>query len=235
MLTADARAEARADAATVARSSIGKKAVMAVSGLILLVFVVAHMLGNLKVFTGPAHFDAYAEFLRRIGSPALGHSWFLWIQRSVLVAAVVLHVGAAYQLARQSRMARPTRYEHPTTVAATYASRTMRWGGVIIALFVVYHLLNLSTGTVHPDFHQGRVYANVVADFKVWYVSVAYAAAILALGLHVDHGLWSALQTLGASNGRRERRLRRGSRLVAGTIVVGYLSVPAAVIVGVVR
>jgi succinate dehydrogenase / fumarate reductase, cytochrome b subunit len=221
--------------AGVSRSSVGKKAVMAVTGAVLFAFVVAHMLGNLKVFTGRAHFDAYAEFLRRIGSPALGHGWYLWLQRGVLVAAVVLHIGAAYLLARQSRRARPVRYEHPATVEATYASRTMRWGGVIIALFVVFHLLNLTTGTIHPSFHQGRPYDNVVADFKVWYISAAYALAMLALGLHLDHGLWSALQTLGHSDAGRERRLRTGARVVAAGVVVGYLSVPAAVLVGVVK
>src|SRR5712691_10226382 len=232
MLTA--KAGPARPAVPVARSSIGKKAVMAVTGAILFVFVVAQTLGNLKVFTGRAHFDAYAAFLRRIGSPALGHGWFLWMQRGVLLAAVVLHIGAAYQLARQSRGARPIRYQRPATVQASYASRTMRWGGVIIALFVAYHLLNLTTGTVHPDFRQGRPYDNVVADFKVWYVSAAYVAAVAALGLHVDHGLWSALQTLGRNRPGRERQLRGVSRVVAVAIVVGYLSVPVAVMAGIV-
>jgi succinate dehydrogenase / fumarate reductase cytochrome b subunit len=217
------------------RSSIGQKALMAASGAVLFLFVAAHMVGNLKVFTGRTHFDDYAGFLRDVGRPALGHTWFLWIQRTVLLAAVVVHIATAYRLSRQSRRARPVRYSHPATVEATYASRTMRWGGVIIALFVVYHLLNLTTGTVHPDFHHGRVYDNVVADFRVWYVSVVYIAAVLALGLHLDHGLWSALQTLGRNRPGRERRLRRASRTVAGVIVAGYLSVPLAVMVGVVR
>lgn len=208
---------------------------MAVTGAVLFAFVVVHMLGNLKVFTGRQHFDDYAGFLRDVGGPALGHSWFLWGQRTVLLAAVVLHIGAAYQLSRQSRRARPVRYAHTATVDATYASRTMRWGGIIIALFVVYHLLNLTTGTVHPDFHRGQVYDNVVADFQVWYVTLAYAVAVLALGLHLDHGLWSALQTLGRGRAGRERRLRRAARVMAVAIVVGYLSVPFAVMAGIVE
>ncbi len=229
MLTTEAQ-----PTAAVTRSSIAKKAVMAVTGLVLFGFVVVHMLGNLKVFTGRAHFDEYAGFLREIGAPILGHAWFLWTLRIVLLAAIVLHAATAYQLSRQSRRARPVGYHHARTVEATYASRTMRWGGVIIALFVVYHLLNLTTGTVHPDFQEGQVYDNVVANFEVWYVSAVYILAVLALGMHLDHGLWSAVQTLGRNRPSRERRLRQGSRLIALLIVVGYLSVPVAVMVGLV-
>lgn len=229
MLTTEA-----SPAVIVTRSSIAKKAVMAVTGAVLFGFVVVHMVGNLKVFTGSAHFDEYAAFLREVGAPVLGHSWFLWTLRTVLLAAVVLHIATAYQLSRQSRRARPVPYAHPATVEATYASRTMRWGGVIIALFVVYHLLNLTTGTVHPDFHEGQAYANVVADFQVWYVSVVYILAVLALGMHLDHGLWSAVQTLGRNRPARERRLRQASRLIAALIVVGYVSVPLAVMAGLV-
>lgn len=215
------------------RTSVGKKAVMAVTGVLLLLFVVAHMLGNLKIFTGERHFDEYGDFLRTIGSPALGQSWYLWVQRTVLLVAVVLHITAAYQLTMMSRRARPVRYVHSDVVAATYASRTMRWGGVIIALFVVYHLLHFTTGTVHPDFVAGRAYRNVVEGFQVWYVAAFYIAAVAALGLHLHHGLWSMCQTLGVRPAR-EPTIRRIAAVTATLITVGYISVPIAVLAGMV-
>ena len=215
-------------------TSIGKKATMAVTGVILLGFVVAHMAGNLKVFTGAVHFDEYAEFLRRIGDPILGHAWALWILRTVLLASVILHIVAATQLSLENSRARPVKYARARTVQASYASRTMRWGGVIILLFVIYHLLHMTTGTVHPDFEHGRVYDNLVAGFEVWYVSAFYIVAMLALGLHIYHGTWSMVQTLGRNSRRLDPMLRRAAAALAIIIVVGNVSIPIAVLTGVV-
>jgi len=205
---------------------------MAVTGVVLLLFIVAHMVGNLKIFTGERHFDEYGAFLRNIGSPVLGPSWYLWVQRAVLLGAVGLHIVAAYQLAVRSRAARPVRYVHTDTVAASYASRTMRWSGVIIGLFVIYHLLHFTTGAVHPDFEFEHPYHNVIVGFQVPYVALVYIAAVAALGLHLYHGIWSLCQTLGVRS-TSERTLRRFAGIVGVTVFVGYASVPAAVLAGV--
>lgn len=215
------------------RTSVGKKAVMAVTGVILLAFVIAHMVGNFKIFTGQRHFDEYSHFLRRIGEPILGESWYLWIQRAGLVVAVALHMTAAYQLTMMARRARPVGYTHTDHVAATYAARTMRWGGVIIILFVVYHLLDLTTGTVNPDFVHGRPYHNTVESFSRWYVSLFYIAAVVALGQHLYHGIWSMCQTLGVRS-VSEPGLRRLAAVTSVVITLGFVSVPLAVMAGLV-
>jgi succinate dehydrogenase cytochrome b subunit len=214
------------------RTSVGKKAVMAVTGLVLFLFVFAHMVGNLKIFTGERHFDEYSEWLRTIGSPALGHGWYLWIQRAALVGAVVLHMTAAYQLTMMARRARPVRYVHADHVAATYAARTMRWGGVIVILFVVYHLLDLTTGAANPEFIHGRAYHNVVESFSRWYVVVFYVAAVVALGQHLYHGIWSMCQTLGVQ-AVGEEALRRFAAVTSVVITAGFVTVPLAVVVGI--
>lgn len=221
-----------AKAKAVTRTSVAKKQTMAVTGLILFGFVVAHMAGNLKFFTGEHHFDEYAEFLRRIGDPILGRAWALWILRTGLLVSVVLHIWAAVSLTRQSRAARPVPYAQAKTVQANYASRTMRWGGIIILLFVIYHLLHMTVGTVHPDFHEGRVYDNSVAAFQIWYVTLAYMVAVGAVSLHLYHGVWSMVQTLGANNTRIDARLRALSKTIALVIFVGFVSVPLAVLFG---
>ena len=207
---------------------------MATSGVILLGYVVAHLIGNLKIFTGEEHFDEYAEFLRKIGNPILGHGWFLWMARPVLLAALIVHVVSATQLALISRRARPVRYEHPGTVQATYASRTMRWGGVIILLFVIYHLLDLTFGTVNPDFVHGEVYDNVVASFQNEVVAAFYILSVAALGMHLYHGIWSMFQSLGRNSPKVDLKLRTVSRVLAALIVVGYVSIPVAVMIGVI-
>jgi succinate dehydrogenase / fumarate reductase cytochrome b subunit len=219
-------------AATITRSSIGKKAVMAVTGIALFGFVVAHMLGNLKIFTGAEHFNAYAEALRTLGEPILGREYALWGLRSVLLAAVLLHGWAAWSTTRMSKAARPIAYAKRRPVQASYASRTMRWGGVILALFIVYHLLHMTTGTVHEDFEHGDAYGNMVVAFQHWYIFAAYAVAVLALGMHVYHGFWSMFQTLGAGSGRAKGALRGGAALIAGGLVAGYLLGPAAILIG---
>ncbi|QES02839.1 succinate dehydrogenase [Streptomyces venezuelae ATCC 10712] len=215
-------------------STLGKKTVMAVSGLIMLGYLVAHVAGNLKVFFGPEEFNAYGHWLRVMGAPVLHHHWALWIVRIVLLAAVAAHAVSAYQLSRRDVKARPTAYVHRRR-RASYATRTMRWGGIILALFIVWHVLDLTTGTVHPGgFEEGKPYQNVVDTFSTWYGNVIYIVAMLAVGLHVRHGFWSAAQTLGVGNARRERLLRALANTLALVLTAGFVSVPVAVMTGVV-
>ena len=220
-------------ALTAYRSTIGRKAVMAVTGLLLFGFVVAHMAGNLKIFTGEEHYNDYAEGLRAFGTPIIGDEQFLWVMRAGLLAAVLAHIGAAISLTRTSKLARPIGYVVHKPTTSTYASRTMRWGGIVIALFVVYHLLHLTTGDAHSDFRHGDVYHNVISGFEVWYVSAFYILANLALGMHLFHGLWSMFQTLGRGSGRFTRQVRAFSVLAAVAITVGNISIPVAVLTGV--
>jgi succinate dehydrogenase / fumarate reductase, cytochrome b subunit len=215
-------------------STVGKKAVMGVTGLAMLLYVVVHMLSNLKIFFGRDSIDGYAQWLRSILDGLLGNSGFLWAARFGLVLCVVLHMTAAVQLARRARRARVVRYQHRRKIQGSYAARTMRWGGVILALFVVYHILDLTAGVLNPHGVEGAVYDNVTADFQLWYVALFYSLAVVALGFHIRHGMWSALQSLGASSAARQRALQGFSFLVAFSITVGYLSVPFAVLTGLV-
>ncbi|MFI9010302.1 succinate dehydrogenase cytochrome b subunit [Actinosynnema sp. NPDC053489] len=201
------------------RTTVGKKAVMAVTGAVLLLYVVVHMLGNLTIFSGPGAIDGYGRWLREVG--------VVWPTRVALLVCVALHFLAAYQLTARARRARG-RYEHRRRVQGGYAARTMRWGGVIIALFVVYHLLDLTAGWLNPNGVPGEIHANVVADFRHWYVVLAYAVAVLALGFHVRHGVWSATRTLGVAT---SRVIGLGAAVV---ICAGFLSVPFAVVTGLV-
>ncbi|MFD8963540.1 succinate dehydrogenase [Streptomyces sp. NPDC059568] len=215
-------------------STIGKKTVMAVSGLIMLGYLVAHMLGNLKIFFGAPEFNGYAHWLRTLGEPVLHYEWALWILRVALVVAVVLHAVCAYQLSRRDRAARPVGYAHKRA-RATYATRTMRWGGIILALFIVWHILDLTTGTAHPGgFQPGHPYQNVVDTFSTWYGNVIYIVAMLALGLHILHGFWSAAQTLGVGSAARERALKASAGVLAFALTAGFISIPVAVMTGVV-
>ncbi len=213
---------------------LGKKVVMAISGIVLFGFVLTHMLGNLKLYQGAEKLNAYAEWLREMGAPVLPHEGALWLLRIGLIVAVVAHVAAAYQVTRISQRARPTDYKSRRVLQATYASRTVRWGGVIILLFVIYHLAHLTWGSVHPDFIYGDVYSNVVSGFKVWWVSAFYIVANLALGLHLYHGLWSMLQTLGVTaSGERDWR-RTAAAAFAVVVTLGNVSFPLSVLTGVV-
>ncbi|MFD7549655.1 succinate dehydrogenase [Streptomyces sp. NPDC059578] len=219
---------------TIWDSTVGKKTVMAVSGLIMLGYLVAHMIGNLKIFFGTSSFNEYAHWLRTLGEPILHYEWALWMVRVVLVVAVVAHGVSAYQLSRRDIKARPTRYVHkkPRT---SYATRTMRWGGVILLLFLVWHILDLTTGHAHPGgFEEGRPYQNVVDTFSTWYGNVVYIAAVLALGLHVRHGFWSAAQTLGVGSRSRDRFLKTSANALALLLTVGFVSVPVGVMTGLV-
>ncbi|MEU0391658.1 succinate dehydrogenase [Streptomyces sp. NPDC006208] len=216
-------------------STIGKKTVMAVSGLVMLGYLVAHMFGNLKIFFGAGEFNAYGHWLRTMGEPVMHYGWALWLVRVVLLAAVVGHGVAAYQLSRRDIRARPTRYLHKRP-RASYATRTMRWGGIILALFIVWHVLDLTTGTVHTGgFQEGHPYQNVVDTFSTWYGNVIYIVAMLAVGLHIRHGFWSAAQTLGAGNAARDRILKGAANGLALLLTAGFLSVPVAVMTGMVN
>jgi succinate dehydrogenase cytochrome b subunit len=219
----------------ITRSLVGQKAVMAVTGVILFLFVVGHLLGNLKIFEGPEAFNAYAEGLRTVGAPFFGRGWLLWVARIVLLAAVLAHVWAAVATTRASWGARPVGYRRLEAVETTYAARTMRWGGVLIFLYVIYHLLDFTFGRVNPSFVSGDVYHNVVASLRVWPVAAAYIAAMIVLGLHLYHGTWSALQTLGLNRPPTGRWRRGGAAAIAVVIAGLYISIPVAVLTGMLR
>jgi succinate dehydrogenase / fumarate reductase cytochrome b subunit len=217
------------------RSSLGKKYVMAVTGLILMAYVLAHMVGNLKLYLGPESINSYGGWLRDLGEPALPRTVLLWIVRAVLVAAFVLHVHAAFVLTVRNRRARPRRYRSKRDyVAANYASRTMRWSGVIVGLFVLFHLADLTWGTANPGFVHGDVYRNVVASFQRWPVAVVYIVANLALGLHLYHGGWSLFQSMGWNNRRFNAWRRYFAVTFAAIVVVGNVSFPVAVLTGII-
>lgn len=211
-------------------STIGKKVVMAVTGIILFGFVVGHMVGNLQAYLGPEALNAYAVWLRE-----LGHGSALWIVRVVLLLSVLLHIWAATALTIENRRARPIGYRQTSYQRSTYASRTMVWSGPILALFIIYHLLHFTFGTVHPSFVSGDVYHNFVEGFRVVPVSLFYVVAMLALGYHLYHGVWSMLQTLGLSH-PRYNFLRHGlAGLMTAVVVVVNISFPLAVLAGVIR
>ncbi|WP_280519367.1 succinate dehydrogenase cytochrome b subunit [Winogradskya consettensis] len=218
------------------RSSIALKILMAVTGLLLVGFLYVHMIGNLKIFFGAETFDHYAHWLRTIGTPLLPQDWYLWIQRAVLTFAVIGHITAAVILARRAGKARPVKYAHRPKVQGSYAARTMRWGGVIVLLFIIYHILDLTTGTLNPNGKPGEVYANVAADFAPsrWYVTLFYTLSIVAVGFHLRHGLWSAARTLGQQRPHGEKIARAVALVLSVVLVVGYLSVPFAVLIGLV-
>ncbi len=211
-------------------SSIGRKVVMAVTGLILFGYVLGHMVGNLQVYLGPEALNHYGVLLRQ-----LLHGAGLWIVRAVMLAAVSLHIWAATSLTLESRRARPEGYREQKWKESTYASRTMRWGGVILLLFVIYHLLHLTTGTVHPNFIEGDIYRNFVVGFQSVPVSLFYIFAMLALGLHLRHGVWSMFQTLGVSHPRYIRIAHAAAWIFAAVIVAGNISFPIAVLAGIVK
>lgn len=213
-------------------STVGKKIAMAVTGLILIGFVTGHMIGNLKVYQGAEAFNHYAEGLRDFGSPFLAASQALWIVRIVLLISVLVHIVAAVQLTLKSRAARKQGYRQFESLAFSYASRTMAWGGLIILAFVVYHLMHLTFGNAHPDFVPGNAYHNFVAGFRSVPVSLAYLVAMVPLGFHLYHGFWSMLQTIGASNPRYNRYRRPTAAVLALAVTIGNLSFPVAVLAG---
>lgn len=216
-------------------SVIGKKVVMAVTGAVLILFVIAHMLGNLKIFSGPEEINAYSRFLREVGWPELGYGQLLWIVRAILFICVILHITAAVQLTRMNWQARPVGYESRKNVETTWGALTMRWGGVLLAVFIVFHLFHFTGGMVgfQPgQFEHLMVYQNVVAGFSVWPISAFYIISMGALCLHLDHGIWSMLQTLGWVTVDNTKSLKIVSRVLALIIFAGFVSVPISVLAG---
>src|SRR6266403_3393694 len=192
-------------------TQIGKKVVMAVTGVVLILFVLAHMLGNLKIYSGPDEIDAYSRFLREVGMPELAYGQLRWVVRIILFACVGLHITAAVQVSRMSWAARPLAYSAKRNVETTFAARMMRWGGALLVAFVVFHLLHLTAGAVGfrtGQFKDLAVYQNVVAAFAVWPIAFFYVVAMGALCLHLYHGIWSMLQTLGWNTARNPTSLK---------------------------
>jgi len=219
-------------------SVIGKKVVMAVTGAVLILFVIAHMVGNMKIFSGPEEINAYSRFLREVGYPELGYGQLLWIVRAVLFLCVMLHVIAATQLTIMNRQARPVDYESRKNVETSWGALTMRWGGVLLAIFIIFHLFHFTGGMVGFEpgqFEHLMVYQNVVAGFQNVPIALFYIIAMGALCLHLDHGIWSMLQTLGWVNLDNTKSLRATSRVIAVIIFAGFISVPISVLAGWVR
>jgi succinate dehydrogenase / fumarate reductase cytochrome b subunit len=215
-------------------NSVFKKAVMAVSGIIMVLFLIAHMVGNLHVFQGAESFNDYSHWLRSFGEPALPPRTLLTVIEIVLLVSVIAHMWSAISLWRQAKRARPQAYVTKKSVVQTYASRTMRWGGVIIALFIVYHILDLTFGVANPDGTDSTPYDRLVASFQNPIATTVYVVTLILLGMHLRHGVWSATQTLGQSNRRRERSVNLFATAFATLLIAGYLVVPAAVVFGLV-
>jgi succinate dehydrogenase / fumarate reductase, cytochrome b subunit len=207
------------------RSTIGKKVIMAVTGLVMAGFLVLHMAGNLQAFDGPARINGYSAFLHGTGE-------LLWLARVALLAAVMLHIDAAIRLTLIARAARPQDYAERRPQVSTIASRSLRWGGVILAAFIVFHILHMTTGTVHPSFTPGDVYHNLVAGFRIWPVAVFYLVAMAALGLHLYHGVWSSARTLGFVRPNPHPLHRPVALVVAVVVAAGFALIPIAVLAG---
>ena len=217
------------------RSALGKKAVMAVTGVFVFAWVFGHMVGNAKLYLGAQHYNEYAQWLRTMGAPALPQSVGLWVVRILMIAALWFHIQAATQLTLMSWHARPTEYNERDYMVASYASRTMRWGGVIILLFIIYHLAHLTWGLhVAPQsFIEGDPYHNVVAGFQIWWVSAFYIVANIALGFHLFHGLWAMFNSLGLNN-QRFNLWKKYFATAFAIIVAGVnVSFPVAVLMGI--
>ena len=212
---------------------IGKKAVMAVTGVMLVGYVVAHLLGNLQIYSStPAQINGYAAFLHNPDTAVA-----LWAARAVLLLAVILHITAAVQLFFQNRAARPVAYVKKDDVPSSYAARTMVWSGPIVAAFVIFHVLHLTVGAVGPAAHeiaanQPDVRYNVIAGFQNPVISAFYIFAMILLCMHLYHGVWSMCQSLGISHPRYTRKLKTGSAILAILIAIGNCSIPIAVMTG---
>jgi succinate dehydrogenase / fumarate reductase, cytochrome b subunit len=224
-------------------TAVGKKYVMAITGIIGIGFVVGHMVGNLKAYLGVViegderayDIDLYGEFLRDLLVPILPRTYFLWGLRILLIGAVLLHIHAAYSLTILNRKARPVKYQTPRDYqVANFASRTMRWTGVIVALFIVWHLADLTWGWTNPGYVRGAPYRNLDASLSRLPVAILYVVANIALGIHLFHGTWSLFQSMGWSN-PRFNQWRKGLAVgVATVVVLGNVSIPVAVQAGII-
>ncbi len=217
-------------------STVALKSAMAVTGTILVLYLIAHMYGNLKVFSGQAAFDGYAHGLRELGYPILPESGFLWIARIVLLASVLIHIYAVVILWRRAGRARQNRYQVKKRVQRTYASYTMRYGGVLIALFVVFHILHLTVNVIAPGGASDSPYERLVNGFQpeFWYITLFYVAAVIAVGFHLRHGIWSAMATLGANKESRQGKINAVAVAISLIVTIGFLLPPLAVTFGLV-
>jgi succinate dehydrogenase cytochrome b subunit len=209
-------------------STIGKKAIMAVTGLILFGFLIAHMLGNLQIFVGREVMDHYAETLH--GNPPL-----LWTARVILLISAVLHIWASIQLSMIKNEARPVGYYKRANVRSSWASRSMMFSGPIIAIFVIFHLLHLTTGTIHPHFVELHAYENLVSGFLVIPFALAYIVAMIFIGFHLSHGIWSMFQSVGLSHPRYTPAIKKFAAIFSWILIAGFISVPVAVLARLVR
>jgi succinate dehydrogenase / fumarate reductase cytochrome b subunit len=218
-------------------TAVGKKYVMAITGIIGIGFVLVHMIGNLKMYLGPADFNHYSEFLRDLLVPILPRTVALWLLRLVLIGAIVLHLHAAYSLTILNHKARPVKYQSDRDyVAANFASRTMRWSGIIVLLFIIWHLLDLTAGTLNGgNYHRGDAYSNVSNSLDRPAVAIFYIIANIALGIHLFHGVWSLFQSMGWSNPKFNKWRRQLAAGIATLIVVGNVSFPIAVLANIVK
>jgi succinate dehydrogenase cytochrome b subunit len=221
------------------RTDLGKKYAMAVTGVIGLLFLFAHMVGNLHAFEGLEQINGYGEGLRDLGAPLFPRTLVLWVLlRAPLIVALVIHVHAAWALTRSNQRARgAVRYQSDRNyLAANYASRTMRWSGIIALLFLVWHLSDLTWGitAVNPDFQRGRVYQNMVSSMGRWWVALIYVVAQGALALHVWHGSWSMFQSLGINNERFNAFRRTFATALTIVIIAGFVAIPVAIQLGII-
>ncbi len=219
------------------RSSLGKKIVMSVTGLIWIGYLALHMYGNLKAFGGADALNHYAEELRNLGAPLLGHGHLLLLVRIVLLIAIALHIWAALALRQMALRARPQTYDTFQVVKADYAAITMRWGGATIAAFLVYHLAHFTWGLpfLNTRFMRGAPYENLVAGFQNPVHTILYLVALVVVGFHLYHGAWSFFQTMGWRTVRHDHVIRLGTTLLAVVVPLGFAAVPLSVWMGLIR
>jgi succinate dehydrogenase / fumarate reductase cytochrome b subunit len=207
------------------RSTVGKKIIVAGTGLILLGFVIGHLLGNLQVFAGPEKINAYAAFLRK-SIP------LLWGTRLILLVSVVFHAVATIQLTRRNRESRSIPYEMKTSIQASAPSKSMIWGGLFLGFYILFHLSHLTVGVTHPQFSHWDVYSNIIRGFSFWPVSFLYVLGMVALGMHLYHGVFSVFQTFGVQHSKINSLRRPLASVVAVSISLGYIAIPVAVLIG---
>lgn len=218
------------------RNTVATKIVMAASGLLFVFYVLMHMYGNLKAFAGADSFNNYAHHLRVLGEPILPYEGFLWLFRLLLIVALVAHVVSAISLWRRANHARNTRYVVKKATAASFSSKWMRWGGVSLLLFVIFHLLQFTTNTIKVNGDHPDPYGRMVAGFEVWWVVLIYLLALAALGMHLRHGIWSACQTLGlVPSPRANKSVNAVATLLALVVAIGFALVPLSVLFGLIQ
>jgi succinate dehydrogenase / fumarate reductase, cytochrome b subunit len=217
------------------QSSIGKKIIVAVTGLYLILFVVGHMCGNLEIYLGQDHVNAYAQFLQGLGP-------ILWLERLILISAVVVHIVVTIQLTVENHSARPQKYTHYNYQAAKPSSRSMIYSGLLVLCFVIYHLLQFTFMTTNPEYrhledqlHRHDVYRMVILGFQQPLISLFYAASIFFLAVHLSHGFSSVTQTLGINNQKISGFVSNGGRWLSWLIFAGYVSIPVSILLGLIK